>query len=255
MRMGRTTTRKHLAKRTELCYNRRERNPKEKEKVTTMKRLFALTLCLLMLMTAAAGCGEDSPEKLTDHRITSDLVRHSHLYAYAHVTGTPALSDLTVDKTEQGDTASVTAAATAAYTNATVNITATIAYARIGGHWKVEEIQVTPQTVTVTGGPDCASVTKELDNYISVVGSAYAVMEETYQPLYFDIKDAETAIRYESGADTAALTVSYRSEKLTFDGSYTLTFHDETGWEIETVKQADNRNHPLLRLTKLEQKK
>ena len=59
----------------------------------------------------------------------------------------------------------------------------------------------------------------------------------------------------ETPFDTAALTVSYRSEKLTFDGSYTLTFHDETGWEIETVKQADNRNHPLLRLTKLEQKK
>ena len=220
-----------------------------------MKRMFSLTLCLLMLLTAMAGCGEPAPDRLDDARISADLVRNSHLYSYTHVGGSPTLSRVTVDTSEEGDNASVSATATATYTNATVDIAAAMTYARIGTHWKLESVEITSKTITLTGGPDHAGVMAELTNYVTIAGSAYSVMGETYQPLYFDITAVKTAMQYENGAKTATLTMSYTSDKLTFDGSYTLTFDEAQGWKIETIKQADNRYHPLMRLTKLEQEK
>ena len=88
---------------------------------------------------------------------------------------------------------------------------------------------------------------------MSLVGSAYSVYGETYQPLYFNIANASSEISYEEGADTATLQLELHSEKLSFVGTYALTF-GEYGWSIETVKQDDGRHHPLLRLTSLEQK-
>ena len=95
----------------------------------------------------------------------------------------------------------------------------------------------------------------ELANYMSIVGSAYSVMDGNYQPLYFNINSANLEMTYEDGAETAQLKVSYTSDKLTFEGSYTLTFDEKKGWVMETKGQDDGRQHPLLYLSKLEQKK
>lgn len=222
-----------------------------------MKKIIALILCGVMLLTLAVGCKkEEQPEELIDARIAHDLTNSTHLYPYTHIVGTPDIKDLqVVSRNESGNRTIVSVDANLYFSNADLDLKADMEYLLIGNHWKLEDVKVTHRAITVTGAPHQASVMSDLTNYIGIVGSAYSVMDDTYQPLYFNINDPTVEMQYESGAKTAALKLAYTSDKLTFEGTYTLTFDEESGWHFETVKQADGRQHPLLRLTKLEQKK
>lgn len=131
-----------------------------------MKRLFALTLCLMLLVTAAAGCND-----------------------------TPAEDD---------------------------------------------------------GAPKQELLLQELENYVTVVGSALAMKDGEKHPLVFNVRDADWRVDYEKDATTATLYVTYSSDKLSFEGYYSLTL-TEGKWTIDSLRQDDFRNHPLLHLTSLEQ--
>lgn len=219
-----------------------------------MKKVLALLLCCGMLLTIAAGCKKNQQKELSDARISSDVANSSHLYAYDHVAGDRTVHELNItQRTEEGDRVSLKATADVHFSNAIVAVKAEMAYRYVDANWKLEDIAITSSDVELTAAPDTASVMMELTNYASIVGSVYAVYDETYQPLYFNLADATTKMSYEAGADTAKLELSLVSDKLSFTGTYTLTF-GENGWQFETVKQTDNRNHPLLRLTSLEKK-
>lgn len=226
-----------------------------KYKVKPMKRLLALMLCLAMVLTVAAGCNKNVREELTDSRIADDVVKGSGNYAYTHVAGTPSLSDFAIlSREEKEDRVFLSLDATADFSNAQVTFKASMEYVYVDNRWKVSKLNVTERAITITGAPDTDSVLNELENYVSVVGSAYAVLDEKYEVLYgISVYDATAEMQYEEGADTAVLKLSYTSDALSYEGSYALTF-GENGWAVETKKQDDGRHHPLLRLTKLEKK-
>ena len=218
-----------------------------------MKRFFALALSILMLLTLAVGCGE-KPEELTNSRISADLVKQSGNYSYAHIGGTPGISQMTVtEKTEENGYANVVVSALATFHSAKVEFTATMDYELVGNRWKLRTMNVTESDITLTGAPDQASVLNELSNYISSAGNAMAVLDEQYHLLTFNPQGANWEMKYEDGATTATLNVTYKTTALTFDGYYTLTFGDK-GWTIETILRENDRQHPLLHLIKLEKK-
>lgn len=238
-----------LAKRRQLCYNKHKLT--ESNKVNDMKRILALTLSLLMLLTLAVGCGEQ-PEELTNSRISADLAKQSGNYSYAHIGGTPTISQMTItEKTEENGYANVEVSALATFEGAKVEFTATMAYELVDNRWKLRTMKVTDSDITLTGAPDQASVLNELSNYISTAGNAMAVLNDQHHLLTFNVKAANWEMQYEDGADTATLNVKYTSKALSFEGYYTLTF-GEQGWSIETIQRENDRNHPLLHLTKLE---
>ena len=206
-----------------------------------MKKTLALLLCVAMLLTLAVGCKKKiKPEELTEARIADDVVSNTQEYSYTHITGTPDMKEMTVLTRDEVDGDIVlTLEATVTYPNADVTLKANVVYQSFGPKWQLTRFNVTESSIEVTGAPSQSSVVNELANYMSIVGSAYSDLEMTY----------------EAGAKTAALTLSYPSDKLTFAGSYTLTFDDAKGWVLETKAQDDGRQHPLLHLTKLEQKK
>lgn len=215
-----------------------------------MKRILALTLSLLMLLTLAVGCGK--PEELTDSRISADLIKQSGNYSYAHIGGSVAISQMNVaEKTEENGHTNVVVSALATFDNAKVNFTATMAYELVDNRWKLRTMKVTDSDITLTGAPDQASVLTELSNYISVAGNAMAVLDEQYHLLSFNPQGADWEMVYEDGATTATLKAKYTSKVLSFEGYYTLTF-GEQGWSIETIQRENDRYHPLLHLTKLE---
>lgn len=220
-----------------------------------MKRIYALLLCLLMVLTMAVGCNEEKPAELTDSQIAADLAKQHGQYAYAHIGGQPTITNLQVsDKNENGYTTTLSATAVAVFSGAEVDITATMTYLLSDNQWRAYKTQVTAGAIRLTGGPDKDSVLQELENYVSLVGSVYAIWEDEYQALYdVTFADATAEMKYEESAKTATLNLSYTSDKLSFTGSYALSF-GEGGWSIETVKQDDGRQHPLLRLTSLEKK-
>ncbi len=222
-----------------------------------MKKTLALLLCVAMLLTLAVGCKKKiKPEELTEARIADDVVSNTQEYSYTHITGTPDMKEMTVLTRDEVDGDIVlTLEATVTYPNADVTLKANVVYQSFGPKWQLTRFNVTESSIEVTGAPSQSSVVNELANYMSIVGSAYSVLDDKYQPLYFDINSADLEMAYEAGAKTAALTLSYTSDKLTFAGSYTLTFDDAKGWVLETKAQDDGRQHPLLHLTKLEQKK
>lgn len=218
-----------------------------------MKRILALILSLLMLLTLAVGCG-DKPEALTDSRISTDLRKQSGVYSYSHVGGTVTISRMNIlEKTEENGHTDVKLTAVALFDNAKVEFAADMAYELMDNRWKLTKMTVTESDITPNGAPYMDSVLNELSNYIATAGNAMAVMEDNYHLLPFNVKAANWEMQYEDGADTATLKVSYKSNSLSFEGYYTLTF-GERGWSIETILRENDRQHPLLHLTKLEKK-
>lgn len=238
--------------RRRFCYNKRKLM--ESIKVKRMKRILALTLSLLMLLTVAVGCNEEAPEKLTNNRISTDLAKNHGLYAYSHVGGTPDISQLKiVEKKEEGEYAYVTASAVATFDNAVIRFTAEMEYQRVDRRWRLNKMTVPEKEITSTGAPRLDSVLVELSNYVSLNNAALAVKGEDYHTLTFNPKAANWDMQHEEGAKTATLKVSYKSNALTFAGYYTLTF-EEQGWVIETTLRGDGRQHPLMHLTELTRK-
>ncbi len=226
----------------------------ESNKVNAMRRMIALALSLLLLLTVAVGCNEEAPEEITDDRICADLVKQSGKYAFAHVVGTPDITAMQVLHCEEtSNNTSLEVTATAIFDNAEVAFGATIHYRLDGKKWRLHSMDVSKKEVTLTGAPDKDSLLEELTNYTSVYGSAMAQMDEEFHNLVFRPQDADWELLYEKDSKTATLAVSYSDESLTFAGSYTLTF-GESGWFFESVERIDGRHHPLLRLTTLTQK-
>ena len=219
-----------------------------------MKRILALTLSLLMLLTIAAGCNKETPEEITDNRIATDLANQSGKYTYAHIEGTPAITDMQIlhrEETDNNTTFQVTA--TAVFDNAEIAITATMQYRLNGLKWNLRSVDVSKAEATVTDAPNKESILNELTNYMSLYGSALARRGEEYHNLTFRPQDADWVMQCEKGSKTATLTVSYTDENLAFAGSYTIVF-GRTGWAFESVDRLDGRRHPLLRLTSLTKK-
>ena len=220
-----------------------------------MKKIVALLLCVIMLLTMAVGCKDkEEPEVLDETRIVSDLSDNYPKYIFSHASGRPSVGGLQiVERNEEGDDAVLSVTATAHFRNATVAIAADMDYQRVDGQWTLNEIAITKTTITPTAAPDLESVLMLLDNYISITGSALAAKGDDRHQLKLNVRGANWEMECEDGAKTAKLNVSMKSEQLTFTGYYTLTFKD-TGWDIACEKQDNGQYHPLLHLETLEQK-
>ena len=221
-----------------------------------MKKIVALLLCGVMLLTLAAGCKKEeaTPAVLNETIIHSDLLKNYTLYNYSHVTGAPTLGGLQIIKrSEEGDAATVSVSALAHYANVDVGVTADMAYTRINNVWTLQNITITGATPTVTGAPDQDSVLSMLENYISITGSALAIKGDERHHLNVNVRGATWEMQHEGGAKTAKLLVSMKSDTLTFNGYYTLNF-EETGWTVVSEKQENGQYYPLLTLESLKQK-
>ena len=221
-----------------------------------MKRMMALLLCCAMVLTLCAGCKKDTTtlnKELTDSIIASDLASNYAKYSFSHVAPEtkPVISDLQVSqRTEEGDVTKLAVTAEADTGYATIQVAAKMEYTWEINYWRMSHMEVTDATVTPTAVPSMSSVQLELSNYISVAGSALAILDGTHHNLTFAPSKAMWGIVWDAATKTAKLSVTATTTEFTFEGYYNLTFTD-TGWVFETEKQESGQNYPLMHLTKL----
>lgn len=219
-----------------------------------MKKVFALLLCVTLLIALPTGCKKNDGVELTEATVTADLIQNSNLYFYPHCGKADTITNLKIaEKTEKDNTASLVITATAVSPYTEFALTANMDYTYENGHWNADHIEITKVVPTTIAGPDPDTAQMEIANYVSIVGSALAVKGEKEHALpAFNPAAATWEMQCEKGAKTAQLHINYKSEKLAFKGYYTLTF-SETGWSFET-KAKDDKYHILLHLESLEQK-
>ncbi len=229
----------------------------ESEKVNDMKRIFALLLCVALLIAIPVGCKKNKEAEdpvLTEARIGTDLMNSDHLYFLSHVGTIHSCTDVKiVEKEEDGNTTSLSATAKVFSSGVEIDLTADMTYTLAHHYWKLDKVEITKAVPTLTGGPDLDSVLREIANYVSIVGSSLAIQGDKEHALpSFNPTAATWEMQYENGAKTAQLHISYKSAKLTFKGYYALTF-GEKGWAFETKAKGD-KHHILLHLESLDQK-
>ena len=221
-----------------------------------MKKVVALLLCLALLMVLPTGCKKKT-EAPDASRICSDLLNCSHLYYYAHIgkVSSMTLPEI-VEKTETKDTITYAVTAKAMTPYSDIQLSATMKYTLVDNAWQLdkESVKITKKEAIPTAAPDLETMTKDnLANYLSIVGKALAVKgEEEYLLPAYDVSKATWETKYEKGATTATLNVTYQSDELSFTGYYNITF-GENGWMMES-KMKDEIGHILLHLETLEQK-
>ena len=227
-----------------------------------MKRVFALFLCLALLATMAVGCKKNEKKaqapasnELTESVFITDLLSKSDLYYYEACGKYNSIADLKVVHKMTTDNAvnvSVTGTASSPYVE--VDLAADMKYVVKNNQWVLDSVNVTKKVPSVIAAPDTARIQDTISNYISFVGSALAVKDGQDQRLpSFSIKNAQWEMKWETGAKTARLNISYTSDPLTFTGYYTLTF-GEAGWDYEHKALDDGYRHIVMHLETLEQK-
>ena len=233
-----------------------------KRKGDLMKKVFALLLCLALLATMAVGCKKNdkaaqipSTDKLSTSVLSADLLSKSGLYYYEACGKYDSISNLKVVNkmtTDNVTNVAVTGIARSAYVE--VELAANMKYVVKNNQWVLDSVNVTKKVPSVIAAPDTARIQDTISNYISFIGSALAVKDGKEQRLpSFNIKNAKWEMKWENGAKTARLNISYTSDPLTFTGYYTLTF-GETGWGYEHKALDDGYRHIVMHLESLEQK-
>lgn len=227
-----------------------------------MKKAFALLLCVVLLMAMAAGCKkkEDkpantpAPNALTESDFISGLLSRSDLYYYEACGKFKSIADLeVVSKMTTDDATNVSVTGTAISNCVEVELAATLNYILKDNQWVLDTAKVTKKVPTVTAAPELTRIQDTIGNYMSAVGNALAIQDGTDHRLpSFAIKDVKWEMKWDNGAETARLNVSYTSESLTFTGYYTLTF-GETGWEYEYKVLEDGYRHIVMHLESLKQ--
>ncbi len=223
-----------------------------------MKRIFALLLCGVMLLTVAVGCKKKESSapviELNEARFIADLAASNAKYSYTHAEGKPTISDFAiVEKKEDGGVTTLAVTATATNSHLSIELEATMEYVRENNYWRLSKVDVTKAQPIPTSAPHRAGLLEALTNYTSITGSALAVKDEEHYDLVFDVADVTWGLSFDEKAKTAKLMGSLKSDKLTFTGYYNLTF-TENGWIFESEKQENGQRYPLLHLNTLEQK-
>lgn len=224
-----------------------------------MKRIFALLLCGVMLLTAAVGCqkkgSSSSVIELNEARFIADLAANNAKYSYTHAEGKSTISDFTiVEKKEDGGVTTLAVTATATNSHLSIELEATMEYVRENNYWRLSKVDVTKAQPIPTSAPNRAGLLEALTNYVSITGSALAILGEEHYHLVFDVADAMWDLSFDEETKTAKLVGSLFSNELTFTGHYNLIF-TENGWAFESEEQETGQSYPLLRLNSLEQKK
>lgn len=233
-----------------------------------MKRIFALLLCVALILALPVGCKKKKadkvePEAVTEKRVGADLMSRSDLYYFGHIGTVNSYNSVKiVEKSQDGDALSLSATAKIYSNNAEIYLAADMTYTLVNNSWKLGTVTITEAVPTPVGGPDKESVLSEIRNYIQnnltsrqqKKEVALAVLGEEHHFLAIDLTKATWEMKNDSAAKTAKLHVSHKTDDLTFSGYYNLTFDTEKGWVIETEKQENGFNYPLLHLETLEQK-
>lgn len=241
--------------------------PQESEKVNYMKKVFALLLCVALLLALPVGCKDKKEQKkpgeLAESQISSDLIASDHLYYYAHTGTITSLSNLKVtDKKQDGDTITLKATGTAHSTGLQVNLAADMKYVVKNGAWHLDNIKLNKATPKLTGGPDKESVQMEIENYLAHNFTsqeqnktiALAIHGEERHELAINPREAAWSIDYKKGSTTAKMTVAVNNNDVAFTGYYKLNFDQKAGWVITGEKQENGQNYLVLYLDTLELK-
>lgn len=232
-----------------------------------MKKVFALLLCVALLLALPVGCKDKKEQKkpgeLAESKISSDLIASKHLYYYAHTGAISSMSNLKVtDKKQDGDTITLKATGTAHSAGLQVDLAADMKYVAKNGAWHLDNIKLNKATPKLTGGPDQETVRMEIDNYISNNATsqeqkkpiALAIHGEERHELAINTREAAWNIVYEKGSTTAKMTVAVNNNDVAFTGYYKLNFDQKAGWVITGEKQENGQNYLVLYLDNLELK-
>lgn len=234
-----------------------------------MKKVFALLLCVALLLVLPVGCkdkeeeAKKEPAELTNSQISSDLIASRHLYFFAHTGTIHSLSGLKVtDKKQDGDTITLKATGTAHSTGLQVNLAADMKYIVKDGAWHLDNVKLNKATPKLTDGPDKESVQMEIENYLAHNFTsqeqnktiALAIHGEERHELAITPREATWSIDYKKGSTTAKMTVAVNNNDMAFAGYYKLTFDQKTGWVITGEKQENGQNYLVLYLDTLELK-
>lgn len=220
-----------------------------------MKKALAFALCLTLLLVMPVGCKKKDaakPAKLTEDRISSDLISNSGFYNLYYTEGDYAISNLKIlkkseKKVEGVTTTYLTVSATAVNPCVRTKFTAKMEYALINSLWKWQKTEIVEQSSKVLSGPNLNSVRSSIYNYVSAVGSALAVQGEKRYDLKPNLADAAWEMKYDAKTTTARLYLTIKNKEMELTGYYGLHF-EEKGWVLESETQKDGRSFPVLYL-------
>ena len=225
-----------------------------------MKKVFALLLCLSILLVLPAGCKKDNQEpvpvdvELTNEIISDDLTKHSGYYNLSFTEGDYTITNLKVlDKTEKDSTATVTASATATNPHLRASFTAKMRYEVVGDQWKLLSAEMSNTSYTVMGAPNRKSVLDALNNYSGAVENMLGVKgEEILSLKKLNLQAIAWELTYDKTTKTAKMTATLEDKTVSLKGYYKLSF-GERGWNIET-KEKDGVYHYVMHLETYELK-
>lgn len=232
-----------------------------------MKRIFALLLCVALVIALPVGCKKKAdkvePEAVTEKRIGNDLMSRSDLYYLSHVGTINSFNSVKiVEKDEDGDTLSLSVTANMFSNNAEISLAADMTYTLVANSWKLDTVTVNKAVPTLTGGPDKQSVLMDITNYVqnnpttqeNKKDTALAMLGEERHLLAIDLAKVTWEMKNDLKTKTAKLYATQKTGDLTFTGYYNLTFDDTKGWIIESEKQDNGFYYLLMRLEAMEQK-
>ena len=225
-----------------------------------MKKVFALLLCLSILLVLPAGCKKDDQKsvpvhiELTNDIISGDLAKHSGYYNLSFTEGDYVISNLKVlDKAEKDNTATVTANATATNPYLRAAFTAKMNYELVGDQWKLLDVEMSNTSYTVMGAPNRQSALEAIGNYSGAVDSMLGIRgEEIISLKKLNLQAITWDLTYDKATKTAKITATLEDKTVSLKGYYKLSF-GERGWSIET-KEKDGLHHYAMYLETYELK-
>ena len=235
-----------------------------------MKRIFALLLCVALLIALPVGCKKNKKNEaakadasaLNAERIGKDLMNSNYLFPYAHIGDLTSAKDVKiVTKTTNENVTRLTVTATLSSSGAEIAAEVKLAYQVDGSQWKLLGAEAVSRTITLTGGPSLVSLQSTVTNYLQNNPTAQeqnkavtlAAMGDGRHHLEVDLGALAWKVEYDAAAKTGKLNLSQETDALSFTGYYNLTFNEQDGWVIESEKQDDGRYYLLLHVNGSEQ--
>lgn len=222
-----------------------------------MKRILALTLCCVMLLTVATGCNNvatpTDPPEVNTTLVTNDLLEHHSLYAYTLAEGKPEVSNVNiVSREEEGNTVRVSVTAVANNGYVRVALTAAIEYVLENNYYRMNRLGIADAKATPIAAPNYDALMTTLGSSLDNIGYVLATDGTDYYNLIFSLKASQCELKLNDTGKTAQLNLTYESDNLSLTGYYTMAF-GEKGWSLQTATY-EGVTAPVLYLRSLEQK-